>query len=247
VGRLSIGIASIPLALFISHVSTLVIDFPWGVYAAVVLAVIGYGLVLTAQPIRRHVWSGLAKTHPIDIALATALVTGALIGSGAWFFLKQEEARLRRNLVPNGGFETGTDFWGAGSRGAATHGTLDTTDRHSGGAAYRFDHDGEKAEDQWGSLSQRITRLRPRTSYAATFWALVEQAESRPLFLTADQQGTDRTYVENVIAGWREYRLVFNTGDSDHIDLRFVIEAPGTVWIDDVSIHELKRERQERK
>lgn len=246
-GRLLIGIASIPLALFISHVSTLVIDFPWGVYAAVVLAVIGYGLVLTAQPIRRHVWSGLAKTHPIDIALATALVTGALIGAGAWFLLEQEEARLRRNLVRNGGFEKGTDSWGAGSRGAATHGAPDTTDRHSGGSAYRFDHDGEKAEDQWGSLSQRITRLRPRTSYAATFWALVEQAESRPLFLTADQQWTDRTYVENVIAGWREYRLVFNTGDSDHIDLRFVIEAPGTVWIDDVSIHELKRERQERK
>jgi hypothetical protein len=247
VGRLLIGIASIPLALFISHVSTLVIDFPWGVYAAVVLAVIGYGLVLTAQPIRRHVWSGLAKTHPIDIALATALVTGALIGAGAWFLLEQEEARLRRNLVRNGGFEKGTDSWGAASRGAATHGATDTTDRHAGGSAYRFDHDGEKAEDQWGSLSQRITRLRPRTSYAATFWALVEQAESRPLFLTVDQQWTDRTYVENVIAGWREYRLVFNTGDSDHIDLRFVIEAPGTVWIDDVSIHELKRERQERK
>jgi hypothetical protein len=247
VGRLLIGIASIPLALFVSHVSTLVIDFPWGVYAAVTLAVIGYGLVLTARPIRHHVWFGLAKTHPIDIVLATALVTGALIGAGAWFLLEQEEARLRRNLVRNGGFEQGTDFWGAGSRGAATHGALDTTDRHSGGGAYRFDHDGEKAEDQWGSLSQRITRLRPRASYAVTFWALVEQAEPRPLFLTADEQWTDRTYVENVIAGWREYRLVFNTRDSDHVSLQFVIEAPGTVWIDDVSITELKRERQERK
>lgn len=246
-GRLLIGIASIPLALFVSHVSTLVIDFPWGVYAAVTLAVIGYGLVLTARPIRHHVWFGLAKTHPIDIVLATALVTGALIGAGAWFLLEQEEARLRRNLVRNGGFEQGTDFWEAGSRGAATHGALDTTDRHSGGVAYRFDHDGEKAEDQWGSLSQRITRLRPRASYAVTFWALVEQAEPRPLFLTADEQWTDRTYVENVIAGWREYRLVFNTGDSDHVSLQFVIEAPGTVWIDDVSITELKRERQERK
>jgi hypothetical protein len=33
---------------------------------------------------------------------------------------------------------------------------------------------------------------------------------------------------------------VFNTGDSDFIDLRFVIEAPGTVWIDDVALRELR-------
>jgi hypothetical protein len=83
--------------------------------------------------------------------------------------------------------------------------------------------------------------LRPRTFYAATFWALVSRAEPKPLFLTADLQWANRTYVENEIAGWREYRHVFNTGDSDYIDLRFVIEAPGTVWIDDVALREHKQ------
>ena len=245
--QLLIGIAGIPLALFISHVSTLVVDFPWGLYTAVGLAVVSYGLFLTAPPIRRHVWSGLAKRHPVDVVLATVLVTGALGGAGAWFLHKQEEARLLRNLVRNGGFEQGTDLWGAGSSsGADSRGVLDTTDRHSGMAAFRFDHGSPKTEDQWSSLSQRVARLRPRTSYAATFWALVEQAEPKPLFLTADRQGTNRAYVENAVAGWREYRLVFDTGDSDHIDLRFVIEAPGTVWIDDVALRELKRERQQR-
>jgi len=82
--------------------------------------------------------------------------------------------------------------------------------------------------------------------YAATFWALVEQAEPKPLFLTADPQSANRTYVENTAAGWREYRLVLNTGDSDQIDLRFVIEAAGTVWVDDVALYELKRERSQR-
>lgn len=241
--QLLIGIASIPLALLVSHLSSLVFDFPLGVQAAAALAVIGYGLFLTSRPIRRHVWLGLARTHPLDIALATILVTGALTGAGVWFLVTQEEARLGRNFVQNESFENGTDAWTvAESSGADSRWTLDTTDRHSGGAAFRFDYSGERAPDHSAVLSQRITRLRPGTAYAARFWALVEQAEPKPLFLTTDQQSANRTYIENR-AGWREYRLVFNTGDSDQIDLRFVIEAAGTVWIDDVSVYELKQER----
>jgi hypothetical protein len=260
VRRLLAGLASILLALFINQVSSL-IDFSWGVYAAVASAVIGYGLLLTAEPTRHLVWSGLGRTHPLDIVLAVALITGALGGTSAWFLIKQEEARALQNRVRNGGFENGTDFWGTGyledrirsdnvaeglkrlpyiiSGDADSQGGVDTTDRHSGVAAFRFDHGSAKADNSWGSLSQRITRLRPRTSYAATFWALVSRAEPKPLFLTTDLQWATRTYVENEIAGWREYRHVFNTGDSDHIDLRFVIEAPGTVWIDDVALREL--------
>ena len=259
--RLLAGLASILLAIFVNHVSSL-IDFSWGVYAAVASAVIGYGLLLTAEPTRHLVWSGLGRTHPVDVVLAVALITGGLGGAAAWFLVTQEQARLLRNHVRNGGFENGTDFWGTGyledrirngnvaedlrrlpyviSGGADSHGGLDTTDRHVGVAAFRFDHGGPKADHVWGSLSQRITGLRPRTFYAATFWALVSRAEPKPLFLTADLQWANRTYVENEIAGWREYRLGFNTGDSDYIDLRFVIEAPGTVWIDDVTLRELK-------
>ena len=244
--QLLIGIASIPLALLISHLSSLVFDFPWGVQAAAALAVIGYGLFLTSRPMRRHVWFGLAQTHPLDIALATILVTGVLTGAGVWFLIKQEEARLARNFIQNGSFESGTDAWTAAkSSSADARGALDTTERHSGGAAFRFDYSSEKAPDQGVALSQRITRLRPRTAYSATVWALVEQAEPKPLFLTTDQQSANRTYIENR-AGWREYRLVFNTGDSDQIDLRFVIEAAGTVWIDDVALYELKQERPQK-
>ena len=244
--QLLIGIASIPLALVISHLSSLVFDVPWGVQAAAALAVLGYGLFLTSPPIRRHVWSGLARTYPLDIALATILITGLLTAGGVWLLIKQEEARLMRNFVRNGSFEGGTDAWTAAkSSGADSRWILDTTDRHSGGAAFRFDYNSERAPDQWAALSQRITRLRPKTEYAATFWALVEQAEPTPLFVTTDQQSANRTYVENK-AGWREYRLVFNTGDSNQIDLRFVIEAAGTVWVDDVALHELKRERPQK-
>jgi hypothetical protein len=262
VRRLLAGLASILLAMFINQVSSL-IDFSWGVYAAVASAVIGYGLLLTAEPTRHLVWSGLGRTHPLDIVLAVTLITGALGGTAAWVLIKQEEARALQNRVRNGGFENGTDFWGTGyledrirndkvaeglkrlpyiiSGGADSQGVLDTTDRHSGVAAFRFDHGSAKADTSWGSLSQRITRLRARTFYAATFWALVSRAEPKPLFLTTDPQWATRTYVENEIAGWREYRYVFNTGDSDHIDLRFVIETPGTVWIDDVALRELKQ------
>lgn len=244
--QLLVGIASIPLALVISHLSSLVFDFPWGVQAAAALAVIGYGLFATSPPMRHHVWSGLARRYPLDIALATILITGLLTGAGVWFLIKQEETRLMRNFVSNGSFESGTDAWTAAkSSGADSRWTLDRTDRHTGGAAFRFDYNSEKADDQWATLFQRITRLRPRTEYAATFWALVEQAEPKPLFLTTDPQSANRTYVENK-AGWREYRLVFNTGDSNQVDLRFVIEAAGTVWVDDVALHELKRERPQK-
>jgi hypothetical protein len=241
--QLLTGIASIPLALLISHLSSLVFDFPRGVQAAAALAASGYGLFLTSRPIRQHVWFGLARTHPLDIALATILVTGVLTGAGVWFLVRQEEARLQRNFVRNGSFESGTDDWTAAkSSGADSRWTLDTTDRHSGGAAFRFDYSSEKVPDQWAALSQRIKQLRPRTAYAATFWAMVEQAEPKPLFLTTDPQSANRTVVENR-AGWREYRLVFNTGDSTQVDLRFVMEAAGTVWVDDVALHELKHER----
>lgn len=244
--QLLIGIASIPLAVFISHLSSRVFDFPRGVQAAAALAVIGYGLFLSSRPMRRHLWFGLARRYPLDIALATILVTGVLTGAGVWFLIRQEEARLLQNFVRNGSFESGTDVWTAArSTGADSRWTLDTADRHSGGAAFRFDYGSEKADDQWAALSQRITRLRPRTDYAATFWALVEQAEPKPLFLTTDPESASRTYVENK-AGWREYRLVFNTGDSNQVNLRFVIEAAGTVWIDDVALHELKPERPQK-
>jgi len=39
----------------------------------------------------------------------------------------------------------------------------------------------------------------------------VEQAEPKPLFLTADPQSANRTYVENTAAGGARYRLVLNT------------------------------------
>src|SRR4029434_2568571 len=158
----------------------------------------GYGLFLTSPPMRRHVWSGLARRYPLDIALATILITGLLTGAGVWFLIKQEEARLRRNFVSNGSFESGTDAWiAAKSSGADSRSTLDTTDRHSGGAAFRFDDNRERPDDQWAALSKRITRLRPKTEYAATFWALVEQAEPKPLFLTTDPQPGNGTDVEN--------------------------------------------------
>lgn len=236
--RLLAGLAAILLGFAVNHVSAL-LDFPWGVYAAVASAVIGYGLLLTAEPTRRLVWSGLGRTHPLDIILAVALTTGALGAATAWFLIKQEQTRVARNLVRNGGFEAGTDAWGTYmiSGGADSHGTLDTTERHSGIASFRFEHRSPKASDQWGSLSQRISGLRPRTSYVATFWALVSRAEPEPLFLTADAQSAVKTQIERV-TGWREYRLVFNTGDANHVDLRFVIEAPGVVWIDDVALRE---------
>src|SRR5262245_66225932 len=112
---------------------------------------------------RRHVWFGLARTHPLDIALATILVTGVLTGAGVWFLIKQEEARLLRSFVRNGSFESGTDAWAAAkSSGADSRGALDTTDRHSGGAAFRFDYSSEKAEEQWASLSLRMLGPRHR-------------------------------------------------------------------------------------
>jgi len=232
------GLATILLAFAVNQVSAL-LDFSWGVYAAVASAVIGYGLLLTAGPTRRFVWSGLGRTHPLDIVLAVGLITGVLGSATAWFLIKQEETRASKNLVRNGGFESGTEGWGTytTSGSADSHGTLDTTERHSGIASFRFEYRSPKASDSWGALSQRIGGLRPRTSYAATFWALVSKAEPEPLFLTADPQAAVKTQIERV-SGWREYRLVFNTGDADHVDLRFVIEAPAVVWIDDVVLHE---------
>jgi hypothetical protein len=42
--------------------------------------------------------------------------------------------------------------------------------------------------------------------------------------------------VAGVGAGWKPYRLDFNSGDRVDLDIRFVAEGPLKVWVDDIVV-----------
>lgn len=67
-------------------------DFRLGIAAAVMAAVIGYGLMLTSEPIKVHVWQRAARAGrgvSVLVVLLTGLVTGLLGAGVAWVLVRQ--------------------------------------------------------------------------------------------------------------------------------------------------------------
>lgn len=66
----------------------------------------------------------------------------------------------------------------------------------------------------------------------------------RALFLTLDHQWrkANRYYADSGTYEWRQViSTPFNTGSSDFVDFRFVMQAQGKVWIDDVALHKRRK------
>jgi hypothetical protein len=169
--------------------------------------------------------------------------------------------------LKNGGFEQGLNYWGTGyledlirngrhpedearlpyvvgnPRGATvdtvTSGKLDTSKKHRGVASYRFERTSPRESDRWGSLSQRVSGLTPHSFYVVTFRVSADGAGAKAFFVTTDKKWAQRTYIPPGTYDWELVRHEFNAED-DHVDIRFVIESPCTIWIDDVVLETLK-------
>jgi hypothetical protein len=170
--------------------------------------------------------------------------------------------RLETALVSNGGFEQGLVGWGTGyiedsvrkyhapeesllpywvspsAQATASRLFLATTGCHTGKCA-RIEHVTEKKAQHYGTLAQRIT-VKPDTLYELDVWTRSE-GPNPDWFVTAVREW--EPHVNLPATGvWAVTRLPFTTlKDQTQAEIRFVIQAPGTYWIDDVVLYELVR------
>jgi hypothetical protein len=196
----------------------------------------------------------------ITILLAAWLI---LFFFALWYFVLLPATAS--NLV-NGSFEARLVGWGTGwledfpaYRGAsrlnqylATRNSQtgqlavadwrsDPTEHRPGGRfALLIEHRSDRQSEVYSTLSQRI-RVKPRTGYNVRFWAKVDRMEREgDLWLSPNGSSVSwddpKISVAGVGAGWKPYRLDFNSGDRVDLDIRFVAEGPLKVWVDDVVV-----------
>ena len=199
------------------------------------------------------------------LSIGLMSIIGAGAGAGiAW--LSQGEYERTANLIRNPGFESKDAYWGSGyledgvrnlrhrdeleklpyvvspnPEKTKSNGRAVSTHAHTGRNSFQFEHKTERRENHFGSLSQRIYGLRTGTNYIVTFWlAFDPNTEPDAFFITTDYPWSDAHTIRNkdALGGWQHYSHRFNSGALDYADIRFVIQAPGTIWLDDVDVRE---------
>ena len=196
------------------------------------------------------------------ISAFLALTAAGAIGGAvvAWFSQKHYESTA--NLIQNPSFEGGAWGWGSGyledfvrngnhpdevgvlPYHVAPHpNKTDTRGSHvsdtakSGRGSYRFTFNSERKTHAHGSLSQRVYGLRRGAQYVITFWAKGAAEDADAFFVTADLQWHDRTSI-TPSTDWKKWEHRFGAGDLGYAEIRFVIQAKGVFWIDDVDVRE---------
>jgi hypothetical protein len=166
----------------------------------------------------------------------------------------------KNNLLKNGGFEKGFEFWGTGyyetdiykgslgafwaSRVGSPQSSMTIADvradidadiHKSGSKSLKIINNSSLQSNIFGSMSQRITGLMKNTNYLASYWVKAERANRGTFEITVDQPWKQRTAIDPGTYDWKKYTHIFNTGDNNFIDFRIITEEPGTVWVDNLS------------
>jgi hypothetical protein len=201
-------------------------------------------------------WAGPSLSQERSLLAWTILFVALVIG---WLVAISRP----QNLVRNPRFREGTKYWGTGyveslltngnwpmstiqqlplvlSGGAQATGRRDAAVSRSGRASFFIEHRSRKADHVWSSFSQLIAGLRRDTDYVAIYWVKGEGVHPKALFLTLDHRwAKPHRYAPDGTYAWHRVECPpFNTGSRDFVDFRFVMQAPGRVWIDDVALHE---------
>jgi hypothetical protein len=177
--------------------------------------------------------------------------------------LSQLHYEATASVVRNPGFEDGTTHWGSGyledrvrngnfsveveqlpyvvspdPQQTLSRGYHDPTVGHNSQSSYRLEHRSPEAPAHFGSIAQRVSRLVKNRRYAVSFWTKAASgAAGEAFFVTTNYPWTNRTFVPPT-AEWTQQWHFFNSGDLDYADIRFVIQSPGTFWLDDVDVRE---------
>ena len=172
--------------------------------------------------------------------------------------------RLPTGYPLNGGFERGFDSWGTGyiedsvrkyhppeesllpywmspsAKATDSRLYLESKSPHSGAQAVRIEHRTPEQPQHYGTLAQRFP-VKENAVYEAEVWTRVEGPPGATWFLTMVREW--EPHVNLPLAGvWTKtvFRFVTEKKQTE-AELRFVIQGPGTYWIDDVSLWELTR------
>lgn len=219
------------------------------------------GVLATGVQVVREFWSWQHWTSPtlspVRSLLAWAILSAALLIG--WIIAITRPP----NLVRNPRFREGTKYWGTGyveslltngnwpmstiqqlplvlSGGAQATGRRDAAVSRSGYASFFIEHRSQEANHVWSSFSQLVAGLKRDTDYIATYWVRGEGVHPKALFLTLDHRwAKPHRYAPDGTYTWQQVECPpFNTGSHDFVDFRFVVQAPGKIWIDDVALCE---------
>ena len=196
------------------------------------------------------------------LSVGLMAVLGAASGGGIAMLSRWHYERTA-NLINNPGFEAKEAHWGSGyledgvrnlnhpgeleklpyvvspnPKKTESDGRVVSNDAHSGKSSFKFDHRTGRKDDHFGSLSQRVHSLTTGKPYIVTFWAKGVVAEPGGFFVTTDYPWSDAKPIALEKDKWTRSTHRFNSGALDYADIRFVIQAPGTVWLDDVDVRE---------
>lgn len=113
--------------------------------------------------------------------------------------------------------------------------------RPGGSGSFRFSYRGVTGNHRWGTLAQRIHGLTKNRPHVLTYYAKASRDTSPgAFFATTDLRWANSPTIE-LTEKWKRYDLPFTSGDFDYAEIRFVIQRPGTVWVTDVDVREVKR------
>lgn len=102
----------------------------------------------------------------------------------------------------------------------------------------KFNNEAVPGPNIYGCISQPLNVQKGRT-YIITYMVKSEKATDKTLVVTTDRGWNNRSYIKIGTYDWTQFTHKF-TAEADQVPLVFFSENPGTVYLDDVKVEEIK-------
>jgi hypothetical protein len=138
----------------------------------------------------------------------------------------------------NGSFSAGKAGWFGFPFGAVGSWSIDSTQVHTPPAAVRFDVQSVAPAGHY-KLWQAPVPLVHHQAYTLRFWARASIEQQLTVHLYSDScSGTRCLDDRSLCVGseWRQFEMSFRSKGTVGAGLNFFVSAPGTLWLDDVSL-----------
>ncbi|MFQ5599850.1 MAG: putative glycoside hydrolase [Candidatus Krumholzibacteriia bacterium] len=141
-------------------------------------------------------------------------------------------------LLANPDFLDGSDHWHGHPFGAAGSWSIDAEVFHSAPGAVRLDVQSVSASGTF-KLWQSPVWLTHRQTYTLGFWARASRETELLVHLYSETCPQSRCWGDRrfcVPTTWTRFETSFSSNATARAGLNFFVTAPGTLWIDDVSL-----------
>ena len=151
----------------------------------------------------------------------------------------QEKAPINLDpVVLNGSFENDFKNWSGWATygGVDMKGGFDSNVSHAGKYSFRIISEGLKyIPNGFGTFSQQLS-VKPNTKYVVKYWV---KSNIGMITVTTDPAWVHLGYSDGNARDWHECQYEFTSPVKD-IELRFFQDRTCDLWIDDVTIEEVK-------